>query len=117
MHQTPVDNSRRSEDLYSVGSRTREIPILVSGQIYTSTPKPVFGKKGSPAGSGEIYAKPDPTFSLGRNRSRDMVSGRSKIYGSPQQHKILYSAQDTHSPSGSPSTKYRTKIVLNGGIA
>ena len=29
-----------------------------------------------------------------------MVSGRSKIYGSPQQHKILYSAQDTHSPSG-----------------
>jgi len=117
MHQTPVDNSRRSEDLYSVGSRTREIPILVSGQIYTSTPKPVFGKKGSPAGSGEIYAKPDSTFSLGRNRSRDMVSGRSKIYGSPQQHKILYSAQDTHSPSGSPSTKYRTKIVLNGGIA
>ena len=35
MVKIKIKNYSRSEDLYSVGSRTREIPILVSGQIYT----------------------------------------------------------------------------------
>jgi len=45
-------------------------------------------------------------------RSKKTEERGSKIYEAPgTPHRIIYS---THSPMGSPSTKYRTKIVING---
>jgi len=88
-----VDRSRRdaygnNRDVY----RSRD----TSRDMYKGGEREVYGSREI---SREIYASP-------QQHSRD-------VYASPS-HRIVYS---TESPKGSPSTKYRTKIVLNGGIA
>ncbi|XP_023328471.1 uncharacterized protein LOC111701422 [Eurytemora carolleeae] len=116
----------RSRDIYASSPKTisRESDISANynqGEIYRTTqreahssskPKEIYATPVSKEVyatpiSKQIYATPHSNDIYGIPASKELFSRRQ------QSHRIVYS---TESPTGSPSTKYRTKIVLNGGL-
>lgn len=98
-------------------TNTREIPIVVArdsspehSPTYSS-----FTSKSNAATTAHAYSRTGTTKpSAGRNERPVGTAVPIQTGKEAKLHKIVYSSD---SPIGSPSTKYRTKIVLNGGGA